>query len=240
MAGSAAGAVTGSGTLLRRPLSRASASVVSGCGVSADELSSTAACDPGRENPPSKKGKKKGNPSPRVRNPSVVDPHTAAWCTASNPNPGAELQPGLRLISSSSMRLRVVTCGRVLRTAAGLVLGHKILSHVCPNASPSNSMKVLSLHPIPYSLSPLPYSPPLCYNHRAVERAARWGLAQVQADPAQAAVQSAVPLQVSPIPVARTEHPSRYCPACSQRLESRRCKLICSVCGYYMSCADYY
>ena len=36
------------------------------------------------------------------------------------------------------------------------------------------------------------------------------------------------------------DDPSRYCPVCSQRLESRRCKLICSVCGYYMSCADYY
>jgi len=36
------------------------------------------------------------------------------------------------------------------------------------------------------------------------------------------------------------EEPSRYCPVCSQRLESRRCKLICPVCGYYMSCADYY
>jgi hypothetical protein len=33
---------------------------------------------------------------------------------------------------------------------------------------------------------------------------------------------------------------SRFCPACSQRLESRRCKLVCNVCGYYMSCADYY
>jgi hypothetical protein len=33
---------------------------------------------------------------------------------------------------------------------------------------------------------------------------------------------------------------SRFCPVCSQRLESRRCKLICKVCGYYMSCADYY
>jgi len=33
---------------------------------------------------------------------------------------------------------------------------------------------------------------------------------------------------------------SQYCPVCSQRLESRRCKLICPVCGYYMSCADYY
>jgi len=37
-----------------------------------------------------------------------------------------------------------------------------------------------------------------------------------------------------------TEDASRYCPVCSHRLESRRCKLICTVCGYYMSCADYY
>ena len=36
------------------------------------------------------------------------------------------------------------------------------------------------------------------------------------------------------------EDPSRFCPVCSQRLESRRCKLICGVCGYYMSCAEYY
>ena len=35
------------------------------------------------------------------------------------------------------------------------------------------------------------------------------------------------------------EDASRYCPVCSQRLESRRCKLICNLCGYYMSCADY-
>jgi len=39
---------------------------------------------------------------------------------------------------------------------------------------------------------------------------------------------------------ATHEDASRFCPVCSQRLESRRCKLICSVCGYYMSCADYY
>jgi hypothetical protein len=38
----------------------------------------------------------------------------------------------------------------------------------------------------------------------------------------------------------QAEDPSRYCPVCSRRLESRRCKLICSICGYYMSCADYY
>jgi NADH pyrophosphatase NudC (nudix superfamily) len=35
------------------------------------------------------------------------------------------------------------------------------------------------------------------------------------------------------------EYALRYCPVCSQRLESRRCKLICNQCGYYMSCADY-
>lgn len=31
------------------------------------------------------------------------------------------------------------------------------------------------------------------------------------------------------------EDASRYCPVCSQRLESRRGKLVCNVCGYYMS-----
>ena len=45
----------------------------------------------------------------------------------------------------------------------------------------------------------------------------------------------------SHVPVtAVREDASRFCPVCSQRLESRRCKLICNVCGYYMSCADYY
>jgi hypothetical protein len=34
--------------------------------------------------------------------------------------------------------------------------------------------------------------------------------------------------------------PSSYCPVCSERLEARRCKLLCPVCGYYMSCSDYY
>ena len=40
--------------------------------------------------------------------------------------------------------------------------------------------------------------------------------------------------------VGSFEDASRFCPVCSQRLESLRCKLVCSVCGYYMSCADYY
>ena len=31
-----------------------------------------------------------------------------------------------------------------------------------------------------------------------------------------------------------------YCPVCSVRLNSLKCKLVCPQCGYYMSCADYY
>ena len=31
-----------------------------------------------------------------------------------------------------------------------------------------------------------------------------------------------------------------YCPVCSERLLSSRCKLVCQRCGYFMSCADYY
>ena len=39
---------------------------------------------------------------------------------------------------------------------------------------------------------------------------------------------------------ARDEEPMLYCPVCSMRLASRKCKLFCERCGYYMSCADYY
>jgi hypothetical protein len=36
------------------------------------------------------------------------------------------------------------------------------------------------------------------------------------------------------------EHTCTWCPNCSAKLESSRCKLVCRQCGYYMSCADYY
>lgn len=96
-----------------------------------------------------------------------------------------------------------------------------------------------TIHFLPFPI-PYPLFPPLCYNHPAVERAAKWQQAQVQAEPAQAAAQSVASSQDGQSTVAPTEDPSRYCPVCSQPLESRRCKLICSVCGYYMSCSDYY
>jgi hypothetical protein len=38
----------------------------------------------------------------------------------------------------------------------------------------------------------------------------------------------------------RSEEPMLYCPVCDQKLISRRCKLQCERCGYFMSCADYY
>jgi len=73
-----------------------------------------------------------------------------------------------------------------------------------------------------------------------VERAAKWELAKVRAESAQAAAKSAAPLLGIQSLTTPAEDPSRCCPICSERSESRRCKLICSVCGYYMSRADYY
>jgi Zn finger protein HypA/HybF involved in hydrogenase expression len=73
-----------------------------------------------------------------------------------------------------------------------------------------------------------------------VKVVAKQELAPVQREPVEVSVQDASPAKVEESVGVAGEDASRYCPVCSQRLESRRCKLICPVCGYYMSCADYY
>jgi hypothetical protein len=34
--------------------------------------------------------------------------------------------------------------------------------------------------------------------------------------------------------------PIRICPTCSSPLRESRCKLSCALCGFYLSCADFY
>jgi hypothetical protein len=44
----------------------------------------------------------------------------------------------------------------------------------------------------------------------------------------------------SPAEAPEIDHHCQVCPTCSHRLTGHHCKLICTNCGYYLSCADYY
>jgi hypothetical protein len=79
----------------------------------------------------------------------------------------------------------------------------------------------------------------MCYNREAVKQD---GMQEIAPEEVRGAVAAGLPNQrvAENAAAGVQEDPSRYCPVCSQRLESRRCKLVCGVCGYYMSCADYY
>src|SRR5579871_395002 len=138
--------------------------------------------------------------------------------------------------------------------------GHRSKSKAADNSAAASSESALcGLSPNPsvnHSYPPDPLFPcnGLCYNLRAVERAAKEGAASVHPERrVRLEPGASVSLETAPgfeEPKANAGSPkkdsaphedaSRYCPVCSQRLTSRRCKLICTVCGYYMSCADYY
>lgn len=79
----------------------------------------------------------------------------------------------------------------------------------------------------------------MCYNLRAVKDAGKQETAPAELRGA-AVAESAGNTAANGVAAQGHEDASRYCPICSQRLESRRCKLVCNGCGYYMSCADYY
>ena len=121
---------------------------------------------------------------------------------------------------------------------------------MCRNPTESVSDRVLTENKCEGrdALLPLPGFGRLCYNGAAVEQGVKPISAyevtgeRVFEENGVAGESGSSSSRFGAVPVenARNEDASRFCPVCSQRLESRRCKLICNVCGYYMSCADYY
>jgi hypothetical protein len=39
---------------------------------------------------------------------------------------------------------------------------------------------------------------------------------------------------------SESDLPIEFCPNCSSKLVGRSCKMKCPLCGYFLSCSDYY
>jgi len=48
------------------------------------------------------------------------------------------------------------------------------------------------------------------------------------------------PAEAASSPGTLADHHCQICPNCGQRLTGHHCKLVCTQCGYYLSCSDYY
>ena len=93
-----------------------------------------------------------------------------------------------------------------------------------------------------WGIARLPGFGRLCYNGAAVKQGVKPISAAPDVEERDVEESRSIPSHPGLVPAGKTTHDdaSRFCPVCSQRLESRHCKLICDVCGYYMSCADFY